>query len=125
MTGYIDSNNPMSKITIASMEDLGYDVAYEYADEYTVDDMDATVSGCVCSSDRLRKRKLENYNRRRQQQVSQASYDEAWVYGLEILKNQEALSSSLDPDQTGGDTTIDDITMSAVSVWYEDDESGH
>ena len=46
MTGFADvGNNPLSRITIASLEDLGYDVDYRNADSYTTSDLNPN---CVC-----------------------------------------------------------------------------
>ena len=42
MTGALDLTNVVSRITIASMEDLGYDVDYSYADAFGLLDINAT-----------------------------------------------------------------------------------
>lgn len=42
MTGALDLTNVVSRITIASMEDLGYDVDYSYADTFGFLDINAT-----------------------------------------------------------------------------------
>ena len=47
MTGFSTGSLPLSRITVASLEDMGYVVDYDAADAYTVADLD---SSCVCSS---------------------------------------------------------------------------
>lgn len=46
MTGFADAgNNPLSRITIASLADIGYDVDYRNADTYTSSELNPN---CVC-----------------------------------------------------------------------------
>ena len=46
MTGFAGAGtNPLSRITIASLEDIGYDVDYSNADSFTEDDLNPN---CVC-----------------------------------------------------------------------------
>lgn len=48
MTGFTGGNLLLSRMTIASLEDMGYVVNYDAADDYGVEDMDAS---CVCKRD--------------------------------------------------------------------------
>lgn len=47
MTGYATDGFQISRMTVASLEDLGYEVDYDGADAYTAADMDPS---CVCSN---------------------------------------------------------------------------
>lgn len=47
MTGFSTGSLPLSRITVASLEDMGYVVNYDAADPYTAADMNPS---CVCSS---------------------------------------------------------------------------
>jgi len=38
MTGYVDVGNPLSRLTVASLQDIGYEVDLEAADQYTLPD---------------------------------------------------------------------------------------
>ena len=46
MTGYINSTNQISRMTIASLEDVGWSVSYSSSDSYTLPPCSAT-SSCV------------------------------------------------------------------------------
>ena len=48
MTPLISGNNQLSRITIGSLEDLGYTVDYTKADPYTTADL-GTAPGCICN----------------------------------------------------------------------------
>lgn len=57
MTGTLNVNeNPLSRMTIASLADIGYEVSYDNADDYAADQLNQTDSTCYC------KRRLKNRN---------------------------------------------------------------
>ncbi len=47
MTGYDGGKVVLSRMTVASLEDMGYTVNYDAADDYGVEDMDPS---CVCAT---------------------------------------------------------------------------
>jgi Leishmanolysin len=53
MTGYLGSNaaSPLSRITVGSLQDLGYEVDYSQADTFVRADLNAS---CICPGRRLR-----------------------------------------------------------------------
>jgi hypothetical protein len=108
MTGVLDSTiNPLSRITIAGLEDLGYTVDYSKADPFTVYDLNFN---CQCSygkgRQRLRSTHTEHVHqfgtlskqssRRQRRRLSDEAYQTAMEYGLNILSQRsEAMSSNL------------------------------
>ena len=54
MTSFINplGPNPLSRITIGSLHDMGYQVDYSWADSFTINDLNATMPGCVCNPTR-------------------------------------------------------------------------
>jgi Leishmanolysin len=91
MTGFLDSGrNPISRITIATLDDLGYAVDYTKADSYTINDLN---SNCQC---RRRRTLLDMYHGETHQlglrlpgaqrrKLSDEAYNTAVVYGKSIL----------------------------------------
>ena len=67
MTGFLNAGvpNPISRITIASLEDLGYQVDYSKADTYGTEDLG---TGCTCT--------------RRQRSLLDMSHGEIRQFGL-------------------------------------------
>lgn len=53
MTNIVNPNSKLSTITIAALEDMGYDVNYNAADDYTRSDLG---SNCVCGGGRKQNR---------------------------------------------------------------------
>jgi len=45
MTPFVGFDNPLSRVTLAAIEDIGYEVNYDAADDYTKDDLGPT---CRC-----------------------------------------------------------------------------
>ena len=55
MTGALDLEfSPLSEITIGNLEDMGYQVSYDFADEFTRADLNPNIPGCVCDRRDLR-----------------------------------------------------------------------
>jgi len=48
MTSSLDDEMPLSRLTIGGLEDLGYSVNYDVADDYAPSDIN---SACLCSND--------------------------------------------------------------------------
>ena len=105
-----DFNLPLSRITVGSLEDMGYQVDYSRADEISSSDLSPA---CVCST---RKRDLEDTDsamRSEEIELSSEGYEAARAYGLSIL---EDISESLVPLPEG----IVDRRGEAIYVLYEE-----
>ena len=81
MTGYLNPSgtvkNPLSRITVASLADLGYEVQYTYADTFTKLDLDPS---CTCNGP---SRQLRDRGPRRQ--LSADGLALAQEFGRDIL----------------------------------------
>jgi hypothetical protein len=98
MTGFANATNRLSRITIASLEDLGYDVNYTNADSYTADNLNPN---CRCR----RRRNLndmihgETYQfdyqipSEQRRQLSDDAHDMATSYGKKILSDRQTSGS--------------------------------
>ena len=59
MTGTLDFDaNPISRVTIGALEDMGYDVSYDSADDFTSANLDDTIPSCVCNRRERERRSL-------------------------------------------------------------------
>ena len=85
MTGFISiPDNPLSKVTIASLEDLGYaEVNYEFADKYTQKDLGACPA---CTKRRLAgTEQLDlNQNLTGPRKLNEDAIEEARLIGVEF-----------------------------------------
>jgi hypothetical protein len=127
MTGYLDDRkNPLSRITIASLEDMGYRVDYSKADPFTRDDINPS---CLCrrrtlmemmhgETHALGPRASGAQNRRR---ISEDAYNIALNYG----RQQLAERASLDASSTTTSALRDDANLESrvISVMVEDNGS--
>ena len=92
MTGFIKGGlNPLSKITIATLDDLGYTVDYSTAESYGTNDVN---SACTCGGQRLlsESSKLNtvhqlgtSHRATRRRALSEKGNEEAVRYGQSIL----------------------------------------
>jgi Leishmanolysin len=108
MTGYASGTMPISRITIATLQDLGYTVSYNTADTYISANM---APSCVCTSNR----RLQQQNRNGKQlkiiksldtpnistesnatttswekrKLSEDGYNKAFEFGKKILLQQQ------------------------------------
>ena len=104
MTGFLENNNqsghPLSRISIAGLDDLGYTVDYSTADTYTVDDLDETCQCTTKPSTRQRQRlhALEPPYRKR---LRSAKSMDTSVHQFGLLQNllSESLSSEEKPSR--------------------------
>jgi hypothetical protein len=124
MTGYLNGGvlNPLSRITIASFQDLGYTVDYSTADNYTRANLGVN---CTCSH-----RSLLNMHHGETQQlglgiattvrhiISQKVYQSAMKVGLSILEERAA-----SPEIRGGGSGLTYIGDQIVSILIQDGES--
>jgi len=128
MTGSLDNGrlNPLSRITIASLEDLGYEVDYSTADAYGRSDLGA---GCTCTR-RLRSildmahgetqqlgLRSPNTPRRR---LSEEMRDHAIGYGRAIMANRTASLSVGRRAELASEKGFSYVGDQVVSVVVED-----
>lgn len=127
MTGYLDPvKNPLSRISIAALEDMGYLVDYTTADPFTSDDVD---SNCLCrrrtlmdmmhgETHALGLRVSRAQSRRR---ISDDAYNVALTYGLQQLASRASLDAS---ESTSGAFREDaNLDSRVISVMVEDNGS--
>jgi hypothetical protein len=97
MTGYLNKGlNPLSRITIATLEDLGYTVDYSSAETYTGNDV---LLSCRCDQRALTKTKqgsTGSYNLAvsRRRSLSAETYTIATEYGRSILNQRRYQENS-------------------------------
>ena len=59
MTGTLNfGSNPISRVTIGALQDMGYDVSYDSADDFTRANLDNTIPTCVCNRRERERRSL-------------------------------------------------------------------
>ena len=140
MTGYLSSTIPIiSKITIATVEDLGYTVDYTQADSYDGSNVNNAVSGCCApSSSRKQLRQLASPNPKKppnqknkkppnprrppnnpKKPLSNAGLEKAFTYGRKKLK-EKMLPPGIPRDLPGGASYVGDMIISVLIM--EDDE---
>ena len=129
MTGYAERPGvfePLSKLTIASLEDIGYTVDYNVADEYDASDIKTS---CCTPSNSVSPPKMEGIQRN----VSSKGMDAAIDFGRKILKERqgsmENFSSATDSEQDDFNLMIqysstfsksqDDSDMNVIVIYEE------
>ena len=117
--------NPLSRITIASLEDLGYEVDYSTADAYGRSDLGA---GCTCTR---RQRSILDMAHGETQQLGLRSpntprrrlsvemRDKAIEYGRAMLANQ-TVSLSVEQTKLASEEGLTYVGDQVVSVVVED-----
>jgi hypothetical protein len=103
MTADLGRSMALSRITLASLEDMNFTVNYNAADSYTTADMNPE---CVCEDRRLRRHVLETVHRK---EISKRGLQAATLIGQEYL-------GKLSVEQPSGDY----VGGKAVFVLYED-----
>ena len=91
MTGELDFGvNPLSRMTIGNLDDMGYQVSYETADQFTVADLNAADPECVCNrrlvvelDDLLDKSGGDRRRQRRRLEPKDPLSEENYQYALE------------------------------------------
>lgn len=118
MTGILQeyAESPLSRITIAGLEDLGYTVNYDNADEYTIDDV---VSSC-CIPEPERRLRAQS------QSKPAPSYPD-WTEEMLSMARAEALRvlSSLREAQDAAANSPDNVVSLSgdlITVLVYDDE---
>jgi hypothetical protein len=122
MTGFLDDGfNPLSRITIGCLDDLGYDVDYRNADSYTTDDLNPN---CVCRRRTLVDMILGETHQlglhipdTPRRQLSDGLFNVAVSYGKEVLAKRKKSFGSLFDNLNGATApfaTIDVVTVFVV-----------
>ena len=116
--------NALSRITIASLQDLGYEVSYSNADPFTASDLNPT---CVCSEAALRNVLRERMksrssifalrDRRKQQapRLSSEGRAKAEAYGQKRLNANAAKRATLGNGSNSGSIYLGD---KVIDVFY-------
>jgi hypothetical protein len=134
MTGYAGSVNPLSRITIGSLEDLGYTVDYSTADVYGRSNL-----GVNCTCNRRQRSLLDMYNGETRQlglgspnvvrrRLSAAARQIAVDYGRSLLaeqQQQQQQTASVKGVKSSSNTTsaVTYVGDQVVSVIVEDGDS--
>jgi Leishmanolysin len=93
MTGYATGTMPISRLTVATLQDIGYTVSYAAADPFTVANLNPT---CVCNARNLRDRQLLKIvkpidttgmpsSSSRKRKLSNSGFQKAREFGKKIL----------------------------------------
>jgi hypothetical protein len=126
MTGYLDpTKNPLSRITIAALEDIGYLVDYTTADPYSRNDVDPS---CLCRRRTLMDMMhgethvlgLRASGAQSRRRISEDAYNIALKYGLLQLAERASLDASTSSDALRDDANLD---SRVISVMVEDNGS--
>jgi len=132
MTGQLDVEfSPLSEITIGNLEDMGYQVSYDFADEFTRADLNPNIPGCVCDRRDLRGSQnsvdkghgkifmLDNQNeghgRPSHVPLSEENYQYALQAGSDLLDEAAALQGRTD-DGNGGADYVGDMVVSVYML---------
>lgn len=134
MTGFSDTTNPLSRLTIGGVQDLGYTVSFSFADSgYTSADL---ASSCRCTTRRDRQLNLRGPDgtritdirsvgedgrfRQRRRRLSEAGQSAALNYANDYLKSKElpedAKKSGLDSNDQ-----VWYIGDKVINILYEED----
>ena len=129
MTGFASGGLPMSRITVGTLEDLGYEVDYSKADLFGQSEL---ADECVCNADR----KLgtnDNFNRRmlkakppqhqKRRKLSAQGRAIATEYGRAHLASMKLSTSSLSSWRTPNGQELQYVGDRSVHVLYH--ENGH
>jgi len=120
MTGFVKNQTvlSLSRITIASLADLGYEVDYSAADPFSKSDLNPD---CQC---RRRSQEVVHFGlpptSPRRRQLSASAYQMAWNYGMNLLLDRTKKVQGIVLDETS-DTMYVGHTLVYVLV-EEDDE---
>jgi hypothetical protein len=125
MTGFANpgATNPLSRITIGSLDDMGYAVDYTKADPFGAANLNST---CLCGSRRLRfqldsspENPFMESGPPRHLALNSTARQKAIVYGQELLA-EKAKSSS-----RSGNSEWTYVGDQQVIVLYQDDSGIH
>jgi hypothetical protein len=125
MTGFLSGTLELSRMTVATLDDIGYSVEYGQADPFLVSQVR---SSCICSERRLEepgdthvfngsKHVAESKN---VESVSDSGLEAAMAYGKEMLEDM-ATSRKPDLDERARQDDIDFVGDQVVFVLYRDD----
>ena len=128
MTGFLSgSSQPLSPITLASLEDLGYSVDYSTADKFSADDINRN---CLCRRRNRNIRALstsygDKPNTRRR--LSEAGEQAAISFGQAIMSERNAesafrIAGDEITEHSVFDSSLQDFGLKGLIVLYEEDD---
>lgn len=88
MTGFLSASNPVSRVTIGSLQDIGFEVDYSVADEYG----SSNLGICSCQNNNRNLR----FNAKPKRKLSQEMHDYATECGRDMLKKNAAKHAEMD-----------------------------
>ena len=116
MTGTVEGDLILSRVTIGALEDIGYKVDYGTADSYSTGNINPS---CLCNSGRVVRRSLRQrtqFTSRQRRNLSNDNLQHAVSYGQSLL---EEFSVSESPSAEGA---ADLIVGRSVVVFYMDED---
>ena len=111
----------LSRLTVATLEDLGYLVNYNGADAYDASDLDAS---CRCSNRRLGAyttwpKKKKKKKRLRRTEAQRVSRQKAIEFGQGLLESQQQQQQQSHQDVRSRED-LKDVSGDVVAVFYRD-----
>lgn len=118
MTGIVDKEMPLSKLTLASLADMGYIVDYDKADHYGREDLgECKAAYCPGLSRNLRTRKSSQSSQKRRQLSANGRELALKAAATEMHKIRSLSPSSLPPGV--------EVNAGEFMTVYIEDEDGH
>lgn len=129
MTGFASGSLPMSRVTIGTLEDLGYVVNYDAADAFSADNLDES---CRCNdNDGRNLLETNSNNRARRQQterklfLSEAGLAMAQKAGLDHLRIMTQDKSTFVSNQENGRNDVTFVGDKFVHVFFSENNVVH
>lgn len=128
MTGVLELDNmPLSRITVASLEDIGYDVSYDNADPFGTADLNPA---CVCRRRHMLAKGDANLltddaadGPRQRRRLSEDLRQKAITYGLSVLESSAMKYAAASFTQGTVNRTTTFVGDRALSVLVRDGDS--
>lgn len=122
MTGFATGNLPMSRVTIGTLDDLGYEVNYDASDAFSAVDLD---EGCRCDGGRNLFETKSHVRRAERRRLSEAGLAAAQKAGLEHLKLMAQDKSNFAKSQANGKNDVTFVGDKSVHVLYFENNRVH
>ena len=111
--------NPLSRITIASLDELGYDVDYDQADAYPASLLDPS---CSCNRRLNEGPHFSNIGKKRRTEAQEAATLVAIEYGKECLRKKATPGGVVMEKGWISVIYLDPVSGDAVSVIITEDD---
>lgn len=114
----------LSKITIGTLQDLGYEVNMTVADEYTIDNVnkECCLGSSSSSSEQSRRRNQERKRKRQRRKLSVRGLKEATEFGRREMKKMNHWISQQQQQQEENEDDELYVSMSYYSVLYQEED---